>query len=144
MSMALVSTSAENNKIALADIDTPIPEGLPQPPLWKLLAIPVRLRRVSRGGIILSDDSVDAMEWHHQLYKIAAVGQHVYEGPAYKGFDITEDQKPKVGDLWLIDPKQPRRFKFDGYTVLVINDDQLQARIDPDAVQKLSFYGVSL
>lgn len=139
--MNMISTQ---DRIALADLDSPVPEGLPVPPLWKLFVIPIRLRRVSKGGIILHDDSVEALEWHHQLYKVVAVGSKVYEGPAYKSYDLTDADKPKVGELWIVDPKQPRRFKFDGYTVIIINDDQLQGRVDPAYVEKLSFYGVSV
>jgi hypothetical protein len=127
-------TSAFDDKIGLSDFNSPIPEGLPTAPLWRLFAIPVRLRRVSKGGILLADDSVDAMEWHHQVYK----------GSVYKNFDISEDEVPKVGDLWLIDPKQPRRFKFKDHTVIVVNDDQLIARVNPESVEYLSFYGLSL
>lgn len=143
--MTFASTAgAFNDKIGLADLETPIPEGIPQPPLWRIFAIPVRLRKVSAGGIILTDDSIDAMEWQHQLYKIAAVGPQVYQGPAYKHFEISEDEIPKAGDLWLIDPKQPRRFVFKDLTVIVVNDDQLLARVDPASVPHLKMSGVSL
>jgi hypothetical protein len=132
------------DKATIHDIDTPVPVGLPTPPMWKLLVMPVRQMRMTKGGILLADETLDTQAWVHQLYKICAVGKHVYKGPAYAGYDISEDEIPKVGELWLIDPKQPRRFGFDGYTIIVINDDQLQCRASEDHVHKFKFAGFEL
>lgn len=148
MGLIMPAAASEfDDKIGLSDIDEPIPAGLVEyfnPSIWRILAMPVRLRRVTKGGIHIPDESLDAAEWHHQLFKLAHVGPAVYKGKAYAGFDIPEEEAPHVGDLWLIDPKQPRRFKYDGKTVLIISDDQLLVRVKPAGVDKLSFYGISL
>ena len=148
MSLVMPTAASEfDDKIGLSDIDEPIPAGLVEhfnPSIWRILAMPVRLRRKSKGGILFVDESLDAAEWHHQLFKLVHVGPAVYKGKAYAGFDIPEEDVPRVGDLWLIDPKQPRRFKYDGKTVLIISDDQLLVRVKPGGVEHLSFYGISL
>ncbi len=143
----LPATSDFDEEIGLEDINSPIPEGITkhfEPSLYRILAMPVRLRRRTKGGLLLPDDSRTAAEWHHQLFKIVAVGSAVYKGKAYRDIDVDESKAPKVGDLWLIDPKQPRRFKYDGKTVLMITDDQLLVRVNPEGVDHLSFYGLSL
>lgn len=139
-----VPASSFDDKIALSDIDSAIPVGVPQPPLWKLAMIPVRLRKVSKGGIILTDDSVTVNLWHHQLFKIAAVGPQVYKGKAYESYEINADEVPKVGELWLVDPKQPRRYEFKGHTIVIINDDQLLSKVDPSQTEHLKFNGLEL
>lgn len=127
------------------DIDTPPPEGLKKPSLWRILAYPVGQRRVSPGGIILTDETLDVNNWTHQLYKIAAIGQQVFRGPAFAGYDISEDEIPKVGELWLIDPKIPRRYTYDNYTICVLTDEQLIQRVDPETVPRFKFSdGMSL
>jgi hypothetical protein len=142
--MHLPGNSEFDDKIALADIDSPLPQGIPMPPLWKLAVIPVRLRKMSKGGIILTDDSATAALWHHQLFKIAAIGSQVYKGKAYESYDLAEDDYPKVGELWLVDPKQPRRYEFRGTTIVIINDDQLLSRVDPAMTEHLKFNGLEL
>lgn len=145
--MNQIAPNEFDEEIGLNDITDPIPEGITKwfdPSLYRILAMPVRLRRISKGGIMLPDDSRVAAEWHHQLFKIVAVGGAVYKGKTYRDLDVDPETAPKVGDLWLIDPKQPRRFKFDGRTVLMVTDDQLLVRVHPDGVAHLSFYGLSL
>lgn len=141
---ALRASVPDLDQAIIHDVDTPIPEGLPDPPLWQILAMPVRQRRVTKGGIMLPDETLDTQAWTHQLFKLCKVGPQVYRGPAYSGYDISDAEIPKVGQLWLIDPKQPRRFMFDGLTIISINDDQLRGRVDPKYVSKLKFSGFEL
>ncbi len=127
------------------DLDTPIPEGVPIPHVWKIALFPVRTRAVTRGGIILTDDTLEVQLWHHQLFKVAKVGSQVMRGPAYEGYTIAEEERPKVGDLWLINPKAPQRYIYKGIHFVVINDDQLISRIDdPSTVEHFKFMGFEL
>lgn len=139
-----IPTHASSDAIQIHDIDTPVPQGLPRPSLWRCLVMPVGLRKKTSGGIILPDDTMDAQLWHHQLYKIAAVGPQVRKGPSYEGFDLDDDDMPKVGDLWLVDPKQPRRFGFGDTTLIMVNDDQLLCRVERESVARLKFFGFEL
>jgi co-chaperonin GroES (HSP10) len=126
------------------DLDVDVPEGLPEPPLWKVFVLPVRQRKVTKGGILLADETMDVQNWTHQLFKVAAVGKQVYRGKAYETYDIDDADRPKVGELWIVDPKQPRRFGFRGHTIIIINDDQLLGRVDPSQVEHLKFSGFEL
>ena len=139
----LQARPSEDN-IVIHGIDEPVPEGLPEPPLWKIYVMPVGIKKKSRG-IILIDDAVDAQLWMHQLCKVCAVGPQVMKGPAYAEYDISEEEKPKVGELWLIDPKQPRRFAIDEtHNIIIVNDDQLLGRVDPKHAHRLKFFGFNL
>lgn len=138
------SAGDSHTKVKVHDLDSDIPKGLPKPPLWKLYVMPVRQVRETKGGIFLPNESIDVQQWTHMLYKIAAVGPQVYRGKAYESYQIDEDEIPKVGDLWLVSPKQPTRFGFAGISIIVINDDQLLGRVDSKQVSKLSFLGIEL
>jgi len=140
----LATASAINTEGLIHDIDTPVPEHKLRVPLWKIMAMPVGIRRTSRGGIMLPDETIDVQNWTHQLYKIVAVGNHVFRGKAYESYDITEDERPQIGDLWIIDSKQPRRFQYKGHTFVVITDDSLNVRVDPSDVENLKFNGIEL
>lgn len=141
-----LAAKPSQDKIVIHDIDTPVPAGLPQPSLWRVLVMPVGMKRTSRKGLIfLPDDAVDAMLWMHQLCKVCAVGPQVMRGPAYEGYEIAEAEKPQIGQLWLVDPKQPRRFALGDINVMIVNDDQLLCRVDDiSVVEDLKFFGYNL
>lgn len=132
------------DKVVIHNIDSDVPEGLPEPSLWRVLLMPVGLKRRSRGGIIMPDDSVDAHLWMHMLFKVCALGPLAYEGPAWEGYKIPEEHRAKVGELWLADPKQPRRFAYKGWNFIICNDDQLLCRVDPAYTEDLKFFGANL
>jgi hypothetical protein len=113
-------------------------------PLWKVVTTPVNQRSITKGGILLADESVDIQDWTHQLHKVVLVGPHVYKGPQYQGYDITDDQIPKVGQLWIVDPKHPVRFRYRGRLFLILNDDQLRLKAHEDDVEHISFNGLEL
>lgn len=128
------------------DVDTPVPDGLPDPGLWRLILMPIRQRLKTKGNIILADETLDTQNWTHALWKVCKVGPFVYRGPAYHGFSQEEldVERPKVGELYLVDPKAPRRFNFRKMLFIVVNDDQLWGRVDPANVDGLEFRGLEL
>ena len=143
----------EGKRERVCEIDTPIPEGLPDPGQWRVLLMPVHQPRTSRGGLLFADETMDVQDWTHQLWKVCKVGPFVYRGPAWAGFTEEElaAQRPGVGDLYLVDPKAPRRFHYTGpedgaqkTLFIVVNDDQLWSKVDPAYVSGLSFRGLDL
>lgn len=150
MSLQLpVSNRAHNSatEFKVHELDTEVPSGLPEPSLYRLIMMPVRIRRKSRGGIILTDDLQDAALWHHQLFKVVAVGKQVWRGESYKQFSITEEDRPHVGELWLINPRAPDRFVFDGIQLVVVADDGLRCRVtdtSEETLSKFKFNGLDL
>lgn len=139
-----IGIASTNDSIAIHEIDTPIPEGLPEPEAWRLLLMPVRALSTTKGGILLPDDVIDAQGWNHQLYKVCAVGWGVFKGPAWRNMDFPEERMPKVGDLYLVSPRNPDRFKFKGITILCVSDEHLRMKVNPEHVKGLSFYGFEI
>ena len=127
------------------DVDREIPEGLPEPTAWRVILMPVR-QVIRQGSILLPQETLDTQNWTHMLWKVCKVGNLVFRGPAWSGFDpeMIEAERPKIGDLFLVDPKAPRRFKFKGITFITVNDDQLWGRVDPACIDGLEFKGLAL
>ncbi len=129
------------------EVETPVPDGLPNPGLWRLILMPVRQKAFSPSGLIqFAQETLDVQQWTHQLWKVCSVGPLVLRGPAYAGFTEEElaPHRPAVGDIYLADPKQPRRFKYHGITYIIVNDDQLWAKVDPDKIDGLECNGFKL
>jgi hypothetical protein len=143
--IALLRAFEDAGKDVVQNADQAIPEGLPDPTGWRIVLMPVR-QVVKQGSIYIPPETLDVQNWTHQLFKVCRVGNLVYRGPAWAGY--TEEQldaeRPKVGDLYLVDPKAPRRYKYKGITFIVVNDDQLWSRVDPSHIDGLEFKGLAL
>lgn len=124
--------------------DDEIPLHLGEPALYRMFVMPVRLRRKTKGGIILADETKDAALWYHQLGKVAAVGPCCFQGPAFRGLDIPEAHKPKVGDLIFYSGRSPNRFEYMGKQFVVINDDQWLGRPLPGHIEGYKFLGLEV
>jgi hypothetical protein len=136
-------TSAEGRNV-VQDVDTPIPDGLPEPGQWRVTLMPVRqLARTKIGNLQIVGDDLDVQNWTHQLFKVCKVGPLVYRGPAYQSFpeEIIAQCRAELapGSLWLVDPKAPRRYKYKNVTFIVVNDDQLWSKVDPNKIDGLEF-----
>jgi hypothetical protein len=142
---ALARAFEDAGKDVVQDADQAIPEGLPDPTAWRVVLMPVR-QVIKQGSIFIPPETLDVQNWTHQLFKVCRVGNLVYRGPAWAGFseEQLEAERPRVGDLYLVDPKAPRRYKYKGITFIVVNDDQLWSRVDPACIDGLEFKGLAL
>lgn len=145
---AELAKALEDNhgKDVVQAIDMPIPEGLPEPQQWRVTLMPVRQVAQSKGGLYLAPETLDIQNWTHMLWKVCAVGPFVYRGPAWHGFseEELEAARPRIGDLYLVDPKMPRRYRYKGILFIVVNDDQLWSRVKPEHIDGLKFMGLEL
>ncbi len=146
LTKALSEIGKDKDIVQAADAE--IPEGLPQPGLWRVTLMPVCQRLKTKGSNLwLPDESLDVDNWTHMLWKVCKVGPFVYRGPAYLAVASVEEleaERPKPGELWLADPKAPRRFHYQNMLFIVVNDDQLWGKVDPDRIDGLKFKGTEL
>jgi hypothetical protein len=131
---------ADNADTTCNDIDAPIPEGMPQPSLFKLFVMPVSLRSITKGGIFLPDETLSNSEWFLSIGRVAAIGKYAFKGKQYRDIDFDPADAPAVGDLLLYDARAPRRFRFKNTNFVVIQDDQFWGR--PQTVEGFQFYGI--
>lgn len=106
--------------------DVNIPEGMPQPMLWRILVAPVRPKRMSRGGIELVPESVDNQEHLTNVCKVMAMGAMAGKKDTWPegAWDI------KVGDWVVIGQYAGQRFEFQGVKLILLNDDEVLAKAE--------------
>ncbi|MBK9497162.1 MAG: co-chaperone GroES [Xanthomonadales bacterium] len=122
-------------------LDTPIPEKLPEPWGWRMFVMPVQIKKISKGGIIFASQSVDAQMWLHAIGRVVALGPLCFRHQRYTAMGMTDEMKPKVGDLIIYSAKTPTRFFYKGVNIIVLNDDQFLARNPaPDTLDDYKFY----
>lgn len=100
----------------LTDDDVPDPAVLPEIPGWSVLIRPVRIKRKTKGGIIVPDTSMDMLQYLMTVARVLVVGDM-----AYKHEDIS---KPwcAVGDYVSYPKTGPIRFTYRGVKLALIRD----------------------
>lgn len=126
-------TDGTDEKNAWENIEeTVMPEGLPAPLLWRVLVMPVQPKQVSKGGIILAQESQKA-EGHLQIVgKVVAMGPVAGKSEQFKVDGIPQFDV-KVGDWVIFGRYTGQRCEFKGVKLILMNDDQLIAKANgPD------------
>ena len=111
------------------EIAAPLPKGLPRALFWRLHIIPIGIRTETRGGVLLSEQHTVDQAHLHGLGKIVSMGPDAYKADAFKACDASS--LPRVGDVILFNPKAAVRFMRNGVLWFLINDDHVQAVVDP-------------
>ena len=143
MTDAMHAVLTENNPFAAVqpyvDNELKVPlEALPNPERFNLIVKPVGIKR-KVGSIILADQSVDAQEWTHGTALVCKVGPSVFRGQRFKDMGLAPSDGPKVGDLVYIMPRNPNRFEVDGELYMLIADDGIYARLDPQHAHRIKY-----
>lgn len=122
--------NAENEWINSDDVE--IPDDLPQPIYWRILVMPVKPKKVSRGGIVMPDMVQSNEEWLNYIGKVVAMGGCAGKSSRFEG----EGNLPKVGD-WIIYGKYAgQKVTHKGVKLLFINDDEVLGVVtNPDALK---------
>ena len=106
---------------------------LPHIPTWKLLIQPVKVKKKTKGGIILPGKSLSDIESFTNIGRVLLVGDSAYKDGRF-------DNKPwcKVGDYVVFSRHFGERFKWKGYKLVLLPDDKIDlvienpADFDPD------------
>lgn len=106
--------------------DVSIPEGMPDPKLWRILVAPVKPKRLSRGGIELPDVTMDNQEFMTNICKVMSMGSMAGKKDTWPegAWDI------KVGDWVVIGQYAGQRFEFQGVKLILLNDDEVLAKAE--------------
>ena len=127
--------SAEDRVLDPTLVDKTLIERMPNPTGWRMLILPYRGRGVSKGGIVLTKESVDREALASVVAYVIKMGPLCYK------------DKDKFGDTPWCEEKQwvligryaGARFKLgDDAECRIINDDEVIATIqDPDDIVTL-------
>lgn len=118
--------------------DVEAPEGLPAMMLWRVMVMPVQPKKVSKGGILLPEQSRDAESHLQFVGKLVAMGplagtsgkfvrpglwnwlRFVLGGATEYGL--------KVGDWVIYGRYSGQRVEYKGTRLILMNDDEIIAR----------------
>ena len=98
---------------------------LPKPTGWRLLVLPFKMKEKTKGGIIMSDVTIERQQVASQCGLVVALGDQCYDKERYP-----EGPWCKKGD-WVVFARQDvSRIQIDGGEVRLLNDDEILATIE--------------
>ena len=128
-----LSTSTQSPKIELPNKElvgvkpTEKPKELktPKPTGWRILVLPFKQKEKTKGGVILSDVTVEKSQVASTCGLVLDMGPHCYDKDRYP-----EGPWCKKGD-WIIFARYAgSRIKIDGGEIRLLNDDEVLATVD--------------
>ena len=124
------STSKNPSKLALEQKYQAEKNKLPVPTGWRILVLPFKGKKTTKGGILYSDELIDRQQLATVCGNVLAVGPQAYKGEKYP-----EGPWCKVGDWVIFARYAGSRFKIDGGEVRLLNDDEIIATVkDPEDI----------
>lgn len=119
------------------DLEAPVPEGLPEPLTWRVLVMPIRPKKVSKGGIVIAEESQRNQSVLDYRGRIVAAGPIAFHKTDKSGEPIwPEGSKPKVGDFVVYGRYAGQPLEHRGAKLLIVNDDEILARVkDPESLR---------
>jgi co-chaperonin GroES (HSP10) len=134
--MELASAWVDPDEVVLdpTKLDATALERIPQPTGWKILVLPYRGKTKTKGGIVLTKDTIDRESLATVVAYVVKTGSLCYSDKKKYG-----EPWCKKGDWVLIGRYAGARFKLDdGAEVRIINDDEVIATIkNPDDIVSL-------
>jgi chaperonin GroES len=98
---------------------------LPTPTGWRLLVLPFKQKEKTKGGILLSDVTVERSQVASTCGLVLDMGPHCYDKERYP-----EGPWCKKGD-WIIFARYAgSRIKIDGGEMRLLNDDEVLATVE--------------
>ena len=128
-----LSTSTQSPKIELPNkelvgvkpTEKPKEVKTPKPTGWRILVLPFKQKEKTKGGVILSDVTVEKSQVASTCGLVLDMGPHCYDKDRYP-----EGPWCKKGD-WIIFARYAgSRIKIDGGEIRLLNDDEVLATVD--------------
>ena len=101
-------------------------EKIPQPSGWRMVLFPLKLQGKTKGGVLLTDDTVTESQVTTNICKVLKMGPECYKDKE----KFPSGPWCKEDDWVLITRYAGSRIKIDGGELRIINDDEILAVID--------------
>ena len=98
---------------------------LPQPTGWRILVIPFKMKEKSKGGIILTESTLERQQVASTCGLVLAMGPNCYDKEKFP-----EGPWCKKGDWVIFARYAGSRIQIDGGEVRLLNDDEVLATIE--------------
>jgi len=101
-------------------------QKVPNPTGWRIVLLPLKLERKTKGGIHLTDDTIQESQMTTNICKVLKVGDMAFKGEDKYG------KKPwcKEGDWVIIATYSGSRIKIEGGELRIVNDDEIMATVE--------------
>jgi|TARA_E500000318_G_scaffold55089_1_gene51243 chaperonin GroES len=116
--MANPSKDIEANKKEL--------DKLPKPVGWRILVLPFKAKEKTKGGVILTDKTVEDSQLSASVAMVLAVGDDAYQDKE----KFPNGPWCKQGDWVVFGRYAGSRMKIDGGEVRLLNDDEILGTVD--------------
>jgi chaperonin GroES len=131
MEVTLDTILSDESDDWMNDAETAIPADHPIPEYWRVLVMPVRAKKMSKGGIAIPAEAQKNAEYLNYIGKIVAFGPLAYKSERFAGVE-----RPAVGSFVIYGRYAGQPMKHRGVKFVLINDDEILARVsDPEALQ---------
>ena len=101
-------------------------EKVPQPSGWRMVLFPLKLQGKTKGGVLLTDDTVTESQVTTNICKVLKMGPECYKDKE----KFPSGPWCKEGDWVLITRYAGSRIRIDGGELRIINDDEILAVVD--------------
>ena len=98
---------------------------LPTPTGWRMLILPFKMGEKTKGGLLLSDETVERSQVASTCGLVLKMGPHCYDKEKFP-----EGAWCKPGDWGIFARYAGSRILIDGGEVRLLNDDEILATID--------------
>jgi len=98
---------------------------LPKPTGWRILVLPFKMKEKTKGGIIMSETTIERQQVASQCGLVLAMGPHCYDKEKFP-----EGPWCKKGDWVIFARYAGSRIQIDGGEVRLLNDDEILATIN--------------
>ena len=111
-------------------IETSLLDELPEPTGWRIMVLPYRGKRTTKGGIELTDETLGRQQINTVLGYVLKLGKLAYSGERF-----STGPWCKPGDWVLIGRYSGSRIQIEGGEIKLLNDDEIIATVpDPEAI----------
>jgi co-chaperonin GroES (HSP10) len=101
-------------------------EKIPQPSGWRMVLFPLKLEGKTKGGVLLTDETVTESQVTTNICKVLKMGPECYKDKE----KFPSGSWCKEGDWVLITRYAGSRIRIDGGELRIINDDEILAVVD--------------
>ena len=98
---------------------------LPKPTGWRILVLPFKIKEKTKGGIIMSETTIEKQQVASQCGLVLAMGEQCYDKERYP-----EGPWCKKGQWVVFARYAGSRIQIDGGEVRLLNDDEILATIE--------------
>ena len=98
---------------------------LPQPTGWRLLVLPFKMNEKTKGGVIMTESTLERQQVASTCGLVLAMGPHCYDKEKFP-----EGPWCKKGDWVIFARYAGSRIQIDGGEVRLLNDDEVLATIE--------------